>query len=71
MTGEEFEMQIKAIGLKKSDVARKLGIDPDTVTARCRDHDVPAIYAYALIGLSMEQLADPIRKLSRFIDATL
>lgn len=64
MTGEEFEKQIRSIGLKKSDVAKRLGIDPDTVTARCRDAVVPKLYMYALIGLSIEAISEPLRVLA-------
>lgn len=67
MTGEEFEKQIKAIGLKKSEVAKKLGVDPDTVTARCKDIEVPSLYAYAIVGLSAKPILDQLKNLDSLI----
>lgn len=67
MTGEEFEKQIKTIGLKKSDVARKLGVDPDTITARCKDKVVPSLYVFALIGISAIEMFEPMNRLNSLL----
>lgn len=64
MTGTEFESWIKKIGLKKSDVAKLLGVDPDTITARCKDIEVPKLYAYALLGIASESQLKSLNELS-------
>lgn len=63
MTGQTFAAQIKALGLKKAEVAKILGIDPDTVTARCKDAVVPALYEYALRGLAAEKVFGQINEM--------
>lgn len=63
MTGQEFATKIKSLGLKKAEVASRLGVDPDTVTARCKDAVVPALYEYALRGLAAEMALSRINEM--------
>jgi hypothetical protein len=63
MTGQSFDAQIKALDLKKAEVAKILGIDPDTVTARCKDAEVPALYEFAIKGLAAERVFEQIRQI--------
>lgn len=67
MTGQEFENWIKHIGLKKSDVAKRLGVDPDTITARCKDEKIPQLYAYALMGLAAENKIESLQEFTEII----
>ncbi|ACT52097.1 hypothetical protein [Methylovorus glucosotrophus] len=67
MTGLEFETWIKRIGLKKLDVAKKLGVDPDTITAKCKGDQVPGLYAYALLGLASEKRLQDINELTEIL----
>ena len=44
MTGAEFRPTLKRLGLTQKEAARRLGVNEDTLTARCRDTKVPALY---------------------------
>lgn len=67
MTGAEFRTTLKRLGLTQKEAARRLGVNEDTLTARCRDTEVPALYQYALLGLEAEDLKPMLDKLSENI----
>lgn len=64
MTGSEFREAIKRLGLTQKDVANRLGVNQDTITARCRDAELPPLYRYALLGLQAEALKPVLDNLS-------
>lgn len=67
MTGAEFRATLKRLGLTQKEAARRLGVNEDTLTARCRDVEVPALYRYALLGLQAEFLKPMLDQLSESI----
>lgn len=67
MTGSEFRAALKRFGLTQKEAARRLGVNEDTLTARCRDNEVPALYRYALLGLEAEHLKPALDQLSESI----
>lgn len=67
MTGADFRATLKRLGLTQREVARRLGVNEDTLTARCRDVEVPALYRYALLGLEAEHLKPVLDQLSENI----
>lgn len=67
MTGAEFRSILKSLGLTQKEAARRLGVNQDTLTARCRDTEVPALYRYALLGLEAEALKPVLDRLSEHI----
>ena len=67
MTGADFRAALKRLGLTQKEVARRLAVNEDTLTARCRDVEVPALYRYALLGLEAEHLKPVLDQLSENI----
>lgn len=67
MTGPEFRAILKRLGLTQKEAARRLGVNEDTLTARCREADVPALYRYALLGLEAEHLKPALDQISESI----
>lgn len=68
MTGAEFRAALKRLGLTQKEVARRLGVNQDTLTARCRDVVVPPLYRYALLGLEAEAFKPVLDHLSNRIE---
>jgi predicted PP-loop superfamily ATPase len=54
LNGEEFKRLVAICG-KQASVARSLGVDADTIRARCRDAVVPSLYENAIIGLVLRE----------------
>jgi transcriptional regulator with XRE-family HTH domain len=67
MTGSQFKAILKQCGLTQKEAARLLGVNEDTITTRCQDVAVPALYRYALLGLVAERFRNQINSLSETI----
>lgn len=68
MTGQKFRATLKRLGLTQKEAARRLGVTEDTLTARCKDAEVPALYRYALLGLEAESFKSVLDQLTNSIE---
>ena len=71
MSGSEFRASQKRLGLTQKEAARRLELNEDTLTARCKDAVIPALYQYALLGLEMECFKPALDQLSSSIEKNL
>lgn len=51
MTGQQFELAIKAAGYNQVRFAKVMGVHRQTIGSVCQSGEVPRYWAYALAGL--------------------
>lgn len=54
MTGSEYRALIHSLGITQKEAALRMGIDQNTLIARCKENEVPVLYAFALQWLALE-----------------
>lgn len=57
MTGKQFELGIKRLGLTRSSMATALGCNRSTISARCKAEIVDEPFRYIMLGMLAERAA--------------
>lgn len=68
MTGNELEQALKLIGWQKADLAERLGINPNTVSAWVKDEPPAYAVEYVKTLLTLWEVLEPPRKRAKRLD---
>ncbi|EIU5018191.1 TPA: hypothetical protein ACGJ68_006802 [Pseudomonas aeruginosa] len=68
MTGQEFELAIKAAGYNQARFAKVMGVHRQTIGSLCQSGEVARYWAYALAGLVASKSARTVASIVEEFD---